>query len=85
MTSWPPCSGPTPTRLTEALDAYASVSARFEVGRTHLALAELMALRGDRGSAARHLQEAHRLFTALQVPRYIARADAVARSLQISL
>jgi DNA-binding SARP family transcriptional activator len=73
------------TWLTRALDTYASVSARFEVGRTHLALAELLTLRDDREGAARHLQAAHRLFTALQVPRYIARAEAIARTLAISL
>jgi tetratricopeptide (TPR) repeat protein len=73
------------TLLTEALDAYASVSARFEVARTHLALAELMLLGGDRARAERHLQGAHRLFTALQVPCYVERAEAVARERQISL
>lgn len=56
-----------------------------EVGRTHLALAELMPLRGDREGAVRHLQAAHRLFTALRVSCYVMRAEAVAREFQISL
>jgi hypothetical protein len=44
-----------------------------------------MQTRGDRGGAADHLRSAQRMFTALQVPRYIARAEVVARAFQISL
>jgi DNA-binding SARP family transcriptional activator len=73
------------TWFTRALDTYASVSARFEVGRTHLALAEFLALRDDREGAARHLQAAHRLFTALRVPPYVARAEVLARELRSPL
>jgi hypothetical protein len=44
-----------------------------------------MPLRGDRPGAERHLKGAHRLFTALQVARYVERAEAVARELAIAL
>ncbi|MGH7310228.1 MAG: tetratricopeptide repeat protein, partial [Candidatus Rokuibacteriota bacterium] len=42
-------------RLQEALTIFTEISARFEVARTHLALAELARRRGDAGGAAQHL------------------------------
>ncbi len=71
--------------LGEALDLYGSESAGFEVGRTRLALAELAHAQGDRDAASRQLQEAYRLFAALAVPRYLARAEAMAKEFRLPL
>ena len=65
--------------LTAALDTFAAIGASFEVGRTHLALAELSWALGRAPAAARHLSEARRIFDALGVPRYVERAERLAR------
>lgn len=57
---------------------FSGISARFEVGRTHLALAELAHLGGDANGAKRYLDDAHRVFCALAVPRYIERTERMA-------
>jgi class 3 adenylate cyclase/tetratricopeptide (TPR) repeat protein len=65
--------------LTGALEAFVSTSARFEMGRTHLFLASLVHARGDRDAAGTHLEEAHALFRALRVPKYVEWAERLAR------
>jgi class 3 adenylate cyclase/tetratricopeptide (TPR) repeat protein len=62
------------TRLRDALRTFGTIEARFELGRTHLALAELASHRGNREDAAVHAREAGDLFAAAAVPAYIARA-----------
>ena len=49
------------------------MSAHFEVGRTHLSLAELAQCQGHREAATLHVTEAHHLFTTLRVPAYVQR------------
>ncbi len=73
------------THLNEALQIFASIQARFEVGRTRLALAELTHAQGDREAMATHLREAHHLFSVLRVPKYIERTARLARELGVSL
>jgi len=65
----------------EALTTFAAMSARFEVGRTHLYLAEFAQRQGHRAAAALHLTEAYALFTALRVPVYVQRAVHYAATL----
>ena len=65
--------------------ADASIQARFEVGRTHLALAELGYVQENHEAAATHLQEAHQLFRALQVPKYVERAEQLAKEFRVPL
>jgi predicted ATPase len=59
--------------LNEALTTFAAMSARFEVGRTHLALAELAQRQSQREAATLHVTEAYHLFTTLGVPAYAQR------------
>ena len=67
--------------LNEALTIFAAMSARFEVGRTHLALAELAQRQGNREAATLYVTEAHHLFTTLGVPAYVQRTVQYASSL----
>jgi transcriptional regulator with AAA-type ATPase domain/tetratricopeptide (TPR) repeat protein len=67
-------------RLTEALQTFASIEARYELGRTHLDLAALAHARGDAAGAAAHLAEAGSRFTALGIPRYVARTHELAEA-----
>jgi hypothetical protein len=59
--------------LNEALATFAAMSAHFEVGRTHLALAELAQGQNSREAATLHVTEAHHLFITLRVPAYVQR------------
>jgi DNA-binding NtrC family response regulator/tetratricopeptide (TPR) repeat protein len=61
-------------RLREALATFGSIQARFEVGRTHLDLAELAHDRGEAAGTAREARQAAELFAALGVPHYEERA-----------
>ena len=60
---------------------FAEIPAPFEIGRTHLDLAELSHARGDRDASARHLAEALRAFTALEVTGYVERVATLAARL----
>ncbi len=73
------------THLIEALQTFASTGARFELGRTHLDLAALAHAEGNREARATHLKEAHDLFTALRVPKYVERAEQLSRQFGGSL
>jgi DNA-binding NtrC family response regulator/tetratricopeptide (TPR) repeat protein len=67
-------------RFREALDTFGSIHAGFEVGRTHLDLAELLRTRGD-AATGRHVREAAAIFAALGVPRYQERARRLAEAI----
>ncbi|HBH04632.1 MAG TPA: hypothetical protein DDZ42_22420 [Candidatus Rokubacteria bacterium] len=69
--------------LHDALRVFGEIDARFDVARTHLALAELAGARGRPAEAAGLLAEARRLFGEIGVPRFVERADALARQLGI--
>jgi DNA-binding NtrC family response regulator/tetratricopeptide (TPR) repeat protein len=71
--------------LQEALRTFTAMQARFEVGRTHLVLAELRHMQGDRAALAQHLIDAHRLFKTLQMRKYVERAAQLARRLEVTL
>jgi class 3 adenylate cyclase/tetratricopeptide (TPR) repeat protein len=74
------------TYLTEALQSFASIQARFDMGRIHLDLAALTHdAQGHPEVAATHLTEAHALFTALQVPRYVERTMQLASAFGLAL
>ena len=70
--------------LKEALSTFAAMQARFEVGRTHLALAELALAQDYREAVTLHLSAAHQLFTALNVPVYVARTTQYASTLGLT-
>jgi hypothetical protein len=57
--------------LNEALTTFAAMSARFEVGCTHLALTELAQCPSKREAATLRITEAHHLFATLDVPAYV--------------
>jgi tetratricopeptide (TPR) repeat protein len=67
--------------LTEALRIFTSIPARFELARTHLDLAELAHASADPYGGSAHVREAHRLFIALGLPRYVERSEQLARDL----
>ncbi len=69
----------------EALRTLAAIGARFEIGRTRLDLASLAYEQGDREAAASHLTAAHSLFMALRVPKYVERAQQIAREFGVPL
>jgi hypothetical protein len=56
--------------FTEAVDTFASIAARYELARSHLALAELGAHTGDADLSATQLRAAHRLFVELAAPAW---------------
>jgi tetratricopeptide (TPR) repeat protein len=59
--------------LKEALGIFDAMQARFEVGRTHLDLANLKHLERNPEAASMHLTAAYQLFEALQVATYTER------------
>jgi class 3 adenylate cyclase/tetratricopeptide (TPR) repeat protein len=71
--------------LQEAHDTFASIHSRFELARTHLDLATLSHTQGDNEAAAVHLSTAHAWFARLQVPRYVERAEQLARTYGLTL
>jgi class 3 adenylate cyclase/tetratricopeptide (TPR) repeat protein len=71
--------------LTEALQTFTAIEARFELGRTHVDLATLAHVQGEQQTAATHLTQAHTLFQALQVPRYVERVAQCASAWSVTL
>jgi class 3 adenylate cyclase/tetratricopeptide (TPR) repeat protein len=67
--------------LCQALETFLALEVPFEAGRTRLDLALLSHARGDSDEAASQLGIAHRLFGELRVPRYVERAERLAREL----
>ena len=59
-----------------ALESFRSIQAAFEVGRTWLELAQLAGAGSE--PAAASLDEARRIFAALRLPSYVARAERLA-------
>ena len=74
----------TEARLTEALTTFTAMQAHFEVGRTHLSLAELAQRRGHRDVIVLHLTAAYSLFTAWHVPVYAQHTAQWARALGLT-
>ncbi len=68
-------------QLGAALEGFTAVLAWFEVGRTHLALADVARPPGAGETATAHLREARRLFTRVGAPKYLARADELVAAL----
>jgi class 3 adenylate cyclase/tetratricopeptide (TPR) repeat protein len=68
--------------LIRALRAFDAISAAFEVGRTHLELAELADARGDGRAAMSHVAQARHIFAASDVPRYMERTKRLAKRLR---
>src|SRR5207253_763879 len=58
-----------------ALRIFESIPAQFEAGRTRLFMAELDGDRGAVEAATRHARDALAAFTALELPRWVARAE----------
>jgi len=71
------------TQLNDALDTFAATQARYDLGRTHLDLAELAHAQGIQKTAAAHLEEARRVFTDLKIPKYLERTEQTARKFGI--
>ena len=71
--------------LSEALDTFTAIQARFEIGRTHLDLAAVVHAEGNQYAVATHLQEAHALFRALQAPTYVECTAQLARKFEAPL
>jgi uncharacterized protein HemY len=70
--------------FTDALSTFTAMQAHFEVGRTHLALAELAQRQDDRAEVILHLSEAHHLFTTLGVPVYVEHTTQYASALGLA-
>ena len=66
-------------RFDEARRTFTSIQSPLELGRTHLAIAELKQTQGDREAAATHLGEAYCLFSELRVSRHVEHAERLAR------
>ena len=71
--------------LQKALGTFNAIQVQYEVARTHLCLAEIAQLQGDRYALSAHLNNAHHLFTSLRVPKYVERTERLARQWGISL
>jgi class 3 adenylate cyclase/tetratricopeptide (TPR) repeat protein len=71
--------------LGAALEVFASVRSRFETARTQLFLAACAQARGDREAAATRVRAAHAAFTTVRSPKYVERAQALARELGVDL
>jgi tetratricopeptide (TPR) repeat protein len=72
------------TLFDQARQTFVSIQARFELGRTHLALAECAHARRS-AEAVAHLGEARSLFVVLGLPKWVARSEQVARALGVPL
>jgi DNA-binding SARP family transcriptional activator len=62
--------------LEEALRGFGDTHARFEVGRTHVDLGDLVEASGSRDTACVHFGLAREAFEACEAPVYVARAAA---------
>jgi tetratricopeptide (TPR) repeat protein len=72
------------TLFDQARQTFVSIQARFELGRTYLALAECAHARRS-AEAVAHLGEARSLFVVLGLPKWVARSEQVARALGVPL
>jgi tetratricopeptide (TPR) repeat protein len=69
--------------LRAVLEALAGLEMAFEVAVTRLDLAEVAGGRGDLETATEHLGRCRQSFEVLGAPAYLARADALARRLDL--
>jgi tetratricopeptide (TPR) repeat protein len=69
--------------LAKALETLVLVRARFETGHTHLFQASLAHAQERDEDAAAHLSEARSLFQKLRVPKYLERAEQLAKELAL--
>ncbi len=72
-------------KLSQALQAFHTVDAAFEVARTRLALAGLVQLQGDHDAATHYVRDAYHQFATMDVPLYVQRAQQRAADLGLSL
>ena len=70
--------------LEEALATFEGMQARYDAARVWLHLGEAACAAGDLGAAAEHWARARRRFVDLDIPRWVERADALARTLGAS-
>ena len=67
-----------------ALDTFTTLQAPYEVGRTHLVLAQLATMQ-QQADAATNLQAARRLFMTLDIPTYVTYTERLADERGITL
>jgi len=65
--------------LRDALRAFEDAEAEFEIARTHLELAQLAHVEGQTDARGLHLADARRRLRTLGVPRWVERAEELAR------
>lgn len=78
------CQQEAETHLHDALATFFSMQARFEMGRTHLALAELADVQDNRERVAIRLTEVYHLFKTLHVPLDVTHTEQRAHDLGLS-
>ena len=71
--------------LHEAQQTFATIQCRYWVARNHLDQAALAHAQVNPEAAASHLQEAKALFTALELPKFIKRAEDIAAEYRVPL
>jgi tetratricopeptide (TPR) repeat protein len=71
--------------LRHALQRFVAVDARYEVARARVAVAELLAARGDPGAAAAELKTTRAIFTDMRAPRLVERTVRLAAALGLEL
>jgi tetratricopeptide (TPR) repeat protein len=71
--------------LGEAREAFAAMEMRLELARTFLDLAAVAHAEGDAAATAASLREAHALCSSLGASRDVARAEALARAVGVTL
>ena len=70
--------------LEAALQTFTTLTAQFEMGRTHLDLAALAQAQGNLAVATMHLHTAYGFFETLRVPRYSERTAQLTRALGVA-
>ncbi len=73
------------TLLNESLQTFVTCQRRFEVGRTHLDLAELAHAQGNQETATTHLSTAYAWFKKLQVPKWVEKTEQLAQEHGVTL
>jgi DNA-binding NtrC family response regulator/tetratricopeptide (TPR) repeat protein len=73
------------SHLKTALDTFAGIQSRYEMGRTQMDLAIAAHAQGKVEAAAASLRSAHDQFKALSVPNYLRRVQQLASDLAIQL
>ncbi len=71
--------------LHEAQQTFATIQCRYWVARIHLDQAALAHAQGNPEAAARYLQDAKTVFTALQLPKYIELTEKIASEYRVLL